>query len=384
MAIMRQPEAPQRPLAFLGGVDLGEWDEMKQAARQTIAIMGGALLVLTMLPAPAPAQEASGLPPGGTFYDDDGTPAEGYIEALRAVDITRGCNPPANDFFCPKRVLTRAEMATMFARAFDLPAALPGRFTDTANSVHAASIDALAAAGITLGCNPPDNTEFCPDRPIDRGEMAAFLSRALELPAAGDTDYFQDDATSVFETAINRLAAAGITSGCGTGAYCPYSLLPRSEMAVLLARALGLTPLVPPERPPPPFPDVGEGKRIIYANREQRVWLVDERNQLVDTYLVSGREAVPAPGTYHIFSKSVNAWAGHNGITMRWMARFAVARSGLAIGMHAIPRYSNGQPMQTEDELGYYRSGGCVRQPDDKAQALYDWAPIGTTVIVLP
>ena len=80
----------------------------------------------------------------------------------------------------------------------------------------------------------------------------------------------------------------------------------------------------------------------------------------------------------------MNAWAGHDGITMRWMARFARARSGLAIGFHSIPRYSNGAPMQTEDELGYFRSGGCVRQAEAKAYALYQWAPIGTTVIVLP
>ena len=112
--------------------------------------------------------------------------------------------------------------------------------------------------------------------------------------------------------------------------------------------------------------------------------MIDESNQLVDTYLVSGRENVPRPGTYEIFSKSVNAWATHDGITMKWMARFTHARSGVAIGFHSIPLYSNGEPMQTEDELGYYRSGGCIRQADHKAQALYEWAPIGTTVIVLP
>ena len=214
--------------------------------------------------------------------------------------------------------------------------------------------------------------------------MAAFLVRALGYEAGAETNYFIDDEDSVFEADINRLAAAGVTSGCGDDGYCPTRKLLRAEMAVLIARALGLTPTYPPERPPPPYPDVGAGKRIIYANGEQRVWMVDERGALVDTYLVSGRKGVPAPGTYHIFSKSVDAWAGHDGITMKWMARFAKARSGLAIGFHAIPVYSNGQPMQTEGELGYYRSGGCVRQANDKALALYQWAPIGTTVIVLP
>jgi lipoprotein-anchoring transpeptidase ErfK/SrfK len=34
--------------------------------------------------------------------------------------------------------------------------------------------------------------------------------------------------------------------------------------------------------------------------------------------------------------------------------------------------------------LGTFRSLGCTRQSDAKAKALYAWAPIGTTVVVLP
>jgi hypothetical protein len=343
-----------------------------------------AVLIVTLLVSATPARGAEELPPGGSFFDDDGFAEEGYIEAIKAAGVTRGCNPPLNDLYCPDRALSRGEMASIFVRALALPAAAEDPFTDTANSVHAADIRALARSGITKGCNPPANDQFCPDRYVTRGEMAAFLVRAFGYGTGGDADYFVDDDGSVFEADIDRLAAAGITSGCGGGNFCPYHLLSRAEMAVFIGRALGLTPNTPPERPPPPYPDVGRGKRIIYANDEQRVWLVDGREQLVDTYLVSGRENVPAPGTYQVFSKSANAWAGHDGITMKWMARFTRARSGLAIGFHAIPRYSNGTPMQTEDELGYFRSGGCVRQADHKAYALYQWAPIGTTVIVLP
>jgi hypothetical protein len=346
-------------------------------------IRGAVLLASLLLLATATPAMADELPPGGTFWDDDGIAEEGYIEAIRAAGVTRGCNPPINDLYCPSRSLTRAEMASIFVRALDLPTATSNPFVDTVDSVHVDSIAALAAVGITKGCNPPSNTEFCPERAVTRGEMAAFIVRAFSLPGS-EIDYFVDDSTSVFEPAINSLAAAGITSGCGNDGFCPYSRIDRAEMAVFIARALGLTPAVVSERPPPPYPDVGHGKRIIYANEEQRIWLVDENNELVDTYLVSGREDVPRPGTYAIFSKSVNAWATHDGITMKWMARFTHASSGVAIGFHSIPRYSNGQPMQSEDELGYYRSGGCVRQADHKAQALYDWAPIGTTVIVLP
>jgi hypothetical protein len=341
-------------------------------------------LVLLLAVGGSVALAVEELPPGGTFFDDDGTTQEGFIEAIRAAGITFGCNPPLNDLYCPERALTRAEMASLLVRALDLAPAMSNPFVDTADSVHVDTISALAASGITRGCNPPDNDMFCPKSLVTRAQMAAFLVRAFGYEDGVETDHFADDDDSVFEADINRIAAAGISAGCGDGDFCPARKLLRSEMAVFVARALGLTPNVPPERPPPPYPDVGSGKRIIYANDEQRVWMVDERGELLDTYLVSGRENVPAPGTYAIFSKSVSAWAGHDGITMKWMARFTKARSGLAIGFHGIPVWSNGQPMQTEDELGYFRSGGCVRQSDEKARALFEWAPIGTTVIVLP
>jgi putative cell wall-binding protein len=137
----------------------------------------------------------------------------------------------------------------------------------------------------------------------------------------------------------------------------------------------------------PPYPDVGAGKRIIYSNSQQRVWLVNEDETLHDTYLVSGRKGRPYPGTYQVFSKSLTAWAGHDGITMKHMVRFVppwVSGNRLSIGFHAIPRDRYGVPLQTEDELGTFQSAGCVRQSDDKAAALYAWAPIGTPVVALP
>jgi hypothetical protein len=139
--------------------------------------------------------------------------------------------------------------------------------------------------------------------------------------------------------------------------------------------------------PPPPYPDIGNGKRIIYSNSAQRVWLIDGNNLLVDTYLVSGRIGIPHDGTYKVYSKSVNAWAPYGGITMKHMVRFV--RPGTwgnqwAYGFHSIPRYANGTPMQTEAQMGTHRSGGCVRQPDHKAYALYQWAGIGTVVHAIP
>ncbi len=360
---------------------------MTASARRNLVILAFLSLLLPLLASvPAVAGE---LPPGGTFVDDDLLPEEGYIEAIAAIGVTKGCNPPANDEFCPDAFLTRGQMASIFVRALGLPPAPDGPFTDIADSVHAASINALFAAGITKGCNPPANDRYCPNRSVTRGEMAAFIVRAFDL-ASDTADHFTDDQGSIFQREINALAAAGITKGCNppdNDRYCPDERLPRAAMAVFIARVLRLTPMVPPERPPPPYPQVGEGKRIIYSNSQQRIWLIDENEQLVDTYLVSGRKGIPYSGNYRVFSKSVNAWAPYGGITMKHMVRFV--RPGTwgnqwSYGFHSIPRYPDGRPMQTEDQLGTFRSGGCVRQADAKAKALYDWAPIGTPVHAIP
>jgi len=119
--------------------------------------------------------------PGGTFVDDDGNVHEGSIEAIALEGITRGCNPPVNDRFCPEDPVSRGAMAAFIVRALDLPAGPAGRFVDDDGSVFEADIEALAGAGITLGCNPPVNDRFCPNQAVTRAEMATFLTRMLGL-----------------------------------------------------------------------------------------------------------------------------------------------------------------------------------------------------------
>lgn len=164
------------------------------------------------------------------------------ITWLANAGITSGCNPPANDLYCPSNPITRAQMATFLVRALDLPATAVEPFTDTAGSVHQSNIRALAAAGITRGCNPPGNDQFCPSAPVTRATMAAFLVRGLGLDDDGGGDWFSDDDTSIFEADIDRLATSGITQGCNPpigDRYCPSRLVTRAQMAAFLHRALG-------------------------------------------------------------------------------------------------------------------------------------------------
>ncbi len=346
----------------------------RRLPKVAVAVAVVALAFAYLAPVPVAAAAQAPLPPGGTFVDDDGLAEEGYIEAIAAIGVTLGCNPPANDRFCPDRTLARSDMATFLVRALDLPASATDFFNDD-GGVHEPSINALAQAGITIGC---ESRQYCPASLITRQQLATLLVRALELPASS-TDFFSDDDGSVHEEAINALRAAGLSYGSSGSSFFPGRAVLRSEMAAFVSLALGLQPTPPPQR----YPNVGTGQRIIYENANQRVWLIDADRLLVDTYLVSGRAGVPAPGSYSVFSKSVFTTAGHGGITMEHMVRFAHGAT-LSIGFHAIPRYRDGTPMQTEAELGQYRSAGCVRQSDLKAEALYRWVPIGTPVHVLP
>ncbi len=112
-------------------------------------------------------------------YEDTAGVFDGDIFWLGDMGITRGCNPPRYDQYCPDDYVTRGQMAAFLDRALDLPAATGIDFYDDDGSLFEPAIERLAAAGITKGCNPPGNTMFCPHQYVTRGQMAAFLHRAL-------------------------------------------------------------------------------------------------------------------------------------------------------------------------------------------------------------
>jgi N-acetylneuraminic acid mutarotase len=174
----------------------------------------------------------------GAFSDDDGNVHEPAIEKIADLGITKGCNPPANTRFCPDQAVTRGEMAAFLVRTLDLRAT-GSSFSDTEGNVFEVDIDKLATAEITKGCNPPANNLFCPDDHVTRGQMASFLVRALGLSVMS-TSSFTDTFGQVFEADISRLAAAGITRGCNppdNTRFCPDQPVRRDEMATFLSRA---------------------------------------------------------------------------------------------------------------------------------------------------
>jgi lipoprotein-anchoring transpeptidase ErfK/SrfK len=145
--------------------------------------------------------------------------------------------------------------------------------------------------------------------------------------------------------------------------------------------------------PLPPDPDLsvpensGEGRRVVYSNARQRIWVIDESGALIKTHRVSGRTGWPGIGTYTVYSRSLNTYATHNpSIIWKYMIRFATGPNGGAIGFHEIPTQciSNScQRVQTDEQLGQPLSGGCVRQKTEDAIWMWEWAQIGTKVVVI-
>ena len=105
----------------------------------------------------------------------------GHVERVAQLGITVGCaTGPLR--YCPERPVSRAEMATFLTRAFNFEPGQAAGFADIdEGGVHAAGIDAIAAAGITVGCST-DPLRYCPERPVSRAEMATLLARAF-VPA---------------------------------------------------------------------------------------------------------------------------------------------------------------------------------------------------------
>ncbi len=125
----------------------------------------------------------------------------------------------------------------------------------------------------------------------------------------------------------------------------------------------------------------GSGRRVVFSQSRQRVWLVAGGGAVRRTYLVSGSIYDNLdPGTYSVFSRSGQAWGIDDSGAMKYFVRFAHGDNA-AIGFHDIP-VSDGRPVQRVADLGTPESHGCIRQRRADAIALWRFAPLGTTVVV--
>ena len=170
--------------------------------------------------------------------------AEDYVYAIFNAEITQGCsqNPLK---YCPQEPVSRAQMAAFIVRAVEgEPAgnycATGSPFSDVSSSSGFCKyIKRLSELGITQGCG---GGNYCPKTTATRDQMAAFLVRAVEGEPAGNycatgSPFSDVSSSSGFCKYIKRLSELGITQGCGGGNYCPNDPVTRAQMAAFLARA---------------------------------------------------------------------------------------------------------------------------------------------------
>lgn len=128
--------------------------------------------------------------------------------------------------------------------------------------------------------------------------------------------------------------------------------------------------------------DSGEGRRAVFSQSRQRVWLVSADERVLSTYLVSGSvEDNLEPGTYEVWSRSRWAVGIDDSGVMEHFVRFTRGPSGAAIGFHSIPT-KQGTPLQSVDDLGTPQSHGCIRQRAQDAERMWRFAQMGDTVVV--
>ncbi len=241
------------------------------SSRQAARLLLAAVLLVGLVPS-AQAGNVS-----GSFVDDDRSRYEQFIETARAAGLVSGCNPPANDRFCPHRTVRRGEMAVMLVRALDLPPSGTDYFSDDDGHVAEAAINALAAAGATKGCG---DGRFCPDRNLTRGEMASLFAGALGWALPSNTYPYSDLDDSPYGLSIKSLARRGALHPCNPPTdtrLCPDRAVTRDEAVFSLTSALELgpapSPSTRPEAPALGFEDAFEaldlwdGRRPSSRNR---------------------------------------------------------------------------------------------------------------------
>jgi hypothetical protein len=167
-----------------------------------------------------------------------------FVLRLYRNGVSHGCG---GGNFCPALPVTRAQMAVFLLRAKHGSSYVPpppsgAVFGDVpATSFAAAWIERLAAEGITSGCG---GGNFCPADLVTRAQTAVLLLRAEHgsayAPPAPAGVFGDVPPTSLYASWIERLVAEGITSGCGGGNFCPAAPTSRGQMAVFVTRAFAL------------------------------------------------------------------------------------------------------------------------------------------------
>ena len=170
----------------------------------------------------------------GEFLDvSTASPTYPAIKTLTAANIIQGY---ADSTFHPEENVTRAQAAVIINRVLKKQAASPAGFSDVADSNwYAADVAAIKEAGIINGFS--DGT-FRPDANMTRAEMAVILQRAFNLPVQAASTYSDIPATYWAHDAIVTMASIDSTSVFAGDRYNATDLATRSFFSTAIYNAM--------------------------------------------------------------------------------------------------------------------------------------------------
>lgn len=209
--------------------------------------------------------------------------------------------------------------------------------------------------------------------------VATAVVAGCLLVSAGPTNASTDSSTTSSTVPSSDSSSASTSTTTTTVVPAPTA----AEISALYpTRALRFPPytrLNPPEVPT----KSGSGRRVVYKNSLQWIWVIDSQDNVVRVMPVSGRRGVPSVGTYKVNSQSLRSYSlDYEGVWFNNMTRFALGPEGGNIGFHAIPT-KNGKPLQTVDQLGSFQGSGCLRLLPVDAKFIFEFAKVGTTIVVV-
>ncbi len=251
------------------------------------AVLALALLSALLGVAPGSAGPAAaahspfGDVPAGTFYTD-------AVDWLADAEITTGTSPST---FSPSDPVTRGQMAAFLERYAQVDGT-PGThgFADVAaGAFYDGSVSFLVDRAITTGTS---TTTYSPGDPVTRAQMAAFLWRFSNEPTTDAPMPFTDvPAGSYYYDAVRWLAAEGITTGTSATTYSPNDIVTRAQMATFLWRLanepaageLGANRIDLEATVIPDDGDIGAGSTIDETGSSQIEWMGDDPVSMSET-----------------------------------------------------------------------------------------------------
>ena len=247
--------------------------------------------------------------PGTPFtdLDDVNNETRQAIHCIFETGITRGTSATT---YSPSRPVTRRQMALFLTRLLDVtevpsPEAAETGFTDLGDVEEEArsAVGRLFGLGITRGTSA---TEFSPNRPVTRHQMALFLTRLLRAagvePVSGFVPGLDDTASLDAEgsAAVAQMRVHDVMRGISDTEFAPAATVTRAPMAWFLSRALVVASARRDLTPPSACDDIVSSHSAVTRPSAVEITIDPQEPRLGDSVrvraMLTDRRGDPIPG----------------------------------------------------------------------------------------